>query len=186
MLPGIRQRCCWSKLQRVSPCWTASNPPHPTLMHVVRAGTGAPLTDSQLHSMILLKGEPFTDFACGEHHLLLQPSQRFLGRNQHGHVWQTAEGRGCPPMAGKATALPCSFPQFPISECAGRQTAVTYQHDIVQLRFSCLPQSNENFCSMPLFLFYLFPRTALTKHQSMHTHMQRRQWKRVILSALYP
>lgn len=29
MLPGIRQCCRWSKLQRVSPCWTASNPPPP-------------------------------------------------------------------------------------------------------------------------------------------------------------
>lgn len=35
------------------------------------------------------------------------------------------KGGAAPPKAGKATALPCSFPQFPISECASRQTAVT-------------------------------------------------------------
>lgn len=72
--------------------------------------------------------------------LLLQPSLRFVENNQHGLFDRQQK-------AGKASALPCSPPQF--SGCAGRQTAVTHQRDTVQLRFSCLGYS----CSVALSLF---------------------------------
>lgn len=158
MLPGIRQCCRWSKLQRVSPCWTASNPP-PTPPSCMWSGQGLVLRSGTVS---------FTPWPCWKVNLSLtllvenstysyNPPWGIWGGISMGMFDRQPKGGAAPPKAGKATALPCSFPQFPISECASRQTAVTYQHDIVQLRFSCLPQSNENLCSMPLcFSFTCF------------------------------
>lgn len=178
MLPGIRLCCCWSKLWRVSPRWPASNPtpstPPPCMWSgqglVLRYGTVNPLRDPAEG------GEPF-------HCLCSWTPPTTTLRSFWGAwaVWQTGERPGCSHKAGKTAALPFPLPQFPISECGGRQTGVTYQHDIVQPRFSRLPQSNENFNCIPLCFFFTYfhrgHRQNTTVHQSMHTH--RRQWERV-------
>lgn len=176
MLSGIILCCCWSKLWKVSPCWPAPNPP---LMHVVRAGAGAQLGDSQ---------NLFPAFARQLH--LLQPFD-VSGEDSARAVWQTAERPGCSHRTGKAAALPKRPPfQFCVSEHAGRQTGLTYQLDIVQPRFSCLPQSNENFNGIPLpFFFTYFHRghelkKNKTLHYSKHKHTHRGQGERVLLIAL--
>lgn len=142
MLPGIRQYCCRSKLQRVSPCWTASNPPL-TPLPCMWSRQGLVLHDRA-------EGGTFHRLCLWRTAHTQEPSRSFPGRNRHGHFDIQPMGGVCSHKAGKATALPCSLPLLLILECASRQTPVTYQHDIVQLRCSCLPQSNENFRSMLL------------------------------------
>lgn len=177
MLPGIRLCCCWSKLRRASPCWPASNPP---LMHAVRAGTGALLTGtvSLLHdpterrtfSLPLLGTTTYSN------------TPEVSGEHSARAIWQTAERPGCSHKAGKAAVLPCPLPQFPISERASRQTGVTYQHDIVQPRFSCFSQSNGNFKCIPLCSFFMLIFTGGTDKSQLYTHTERGQWERVLLS----
>lgn len=126
MLPGIRQRCRWSKLQRVSPCWTASNPPHSHWW-----GWGGcwcfAREQSVFYSMTPLKVEPFTDFAGEEQpwssSYPYHPPKASRGQSTC-RVWWTASGWSWlppPTETGTATALPCSLSPN-ISECAGRHS----------------------------------------------------------------
>ena len=108
--------------------------------------------------MTPLKGGPFHRPCLWRTPPTPQPSRRFLGNIRHGQFDRQPRGRSAPIRQGKRLPFPAPPPKFPISQCAGRQTGVTYQRDIVQQRFSCLPQSNENFNSMLCFFYSCFHR----------------------------
>lgn len=117
MLSGIRPCCCWSKLQRVSPCWPASNPP---FMHVVRAGDGAQLGDSQPTPWPHWKGNLFTAFA--QKRQLLQSPKVSGGAFVRGSLTDSWEARLLP--KSRKSRCPSQPPQpIPLSQNlpAGRQ-----------------------------------------------------------------
>ncbi len=184
MLPGIRLCCCWSKLWRVSPRWPASNPtPLPTPHACGQCRDWRSALGQSTYSLTSLKGEPF-HCLCSRTPPTTTTLRGFWGAWA---VWQTAGRPGFSHKAGKAAALPYPLPLFPISECGGRQTGVTYQHDIVQARFSLLPQSNENFnCITLCFFFNLFPQGTQTKHNCTPKHAHSHTEKTVRKSTLGP
>lgn len=169
MLPGIRQRCRWSKLQRVSPCWTASNPPHSHWW-----GWGGcwcfAREQSVFYSMTPLKVEPFTDFAGEEQprssSYPYHPPKASRGQSACG-VWWTASGWSWlppPTETGTATALPCSiFPKY-LRMCRETERAVAYQWDIVQLSsLQCKGISSTHiFLYLDIFLSYLYLQRTST------------------------
>lgn len=130
---------------------------------------------SVFYSATPLKVEPFTDFACGEHLLilLLQPFPRFLGQSARSLTDRLRVELPPPPTTttttSKAPALHCSLPRFPISECASRQWAVTYQCDTVQL--SLLRSKG---ISTARFIFTCFYRRHALNTQSMRIRIQRK------------
>lgn len=150
MLPGIRLYCGWSKLREWAPAGLPLIPPH-------ACGQGRDWCSARgqsAYSMTPLKGETFSL------PLLVNTTypNRFWGNIRHGQFDRQPRAPAAPMRQEKPLS------QLPISECAGRQTGVTYQHDIVH----CLPQSNENFnCISLSFFIFIGSRTV---HQSMHTH----------------
>lgn len=67
MLSGIRECCPWSKLQKVSPCWTASNPHPPGLRHVVNPGRNCSSTQGQTAILSIPAEGKISTTVCNQH-----------------------------------------------------------------------------------------------------------------------